>query len=63
MRALWKALDLFYWFVCSVAHREAIMAFEMTILSSHAAGDARFVCDDKMVKRSTFRAIPMAPTY
>ena len=63
MRALWRALNLLYQLVCSAAHRAAIMAFGLAILSSHAAGDARFVCDDKMVKRSTFRAILMAPTY
>ena len=39
------------------------MAFELTILLSHAAGDARFVCDDKMAKRNIFQAILMAPTY
>ena len=63
MRALWRALDLLYQLICSAAHQAAIMAFEMTILSSHAAGDARFVCDDKMVKRTIFWAILMAPTY
>ena len=35
----------------------------LTILSSHVAGDARFVCDDKMAKRTIFRAILIAPTY
>ena len=63
MRALWRALNLLYQLMCSAAHQVAIMAFELTILSSHAAGNARFMCDDKMVKRNIFRAILMAPTY
>ena len=54
MRALWRALDLLYQLLSSAAHRAAIMAFEMAILSSHAADDARFVCDDKMAKRTIF---------
>ena len=63
MRALWRALGLLYQLLSSAAHRAAIMAFKMAILSSHAAGDAIFVCDDKMAKRTIFRAIPMAPSY
>ena len=30
------------------------MAFELTILSSHVAGNARFVCDGKMAKLTIF---------
>ena len=63
MRALWRALDLLYQLICSTAHRVAIMAFRLAILSSYVAGDARFVCDDKMAKRNIFRVILMAPTY
>ena len=63
MKALWRALDPLYQLVCSAAHRVAITAFGLAILSSHAIGDARFVCNDKMVKCNIFWAILMAPTY
>ena len=63
MRALWRALNLLYQLLSSAAHRAAIVAFGSAILSSHAAGNAILVCDDKMVKRNIFQAILMAPTY
>ena len=62
MRALWRALDLLYQLLSSAAHRAAIMTFEMAILSLHVAGDARFVCDNKMVKRNIFWTILMDPS-
>ena len=37
------------------------MAFKLTILSLHEAGDTIFVYDDKMVKQTIFGAIPVAP--
>ena len=64
MWALLEALDPpLYQFKGSAANQVAIMSFELTTFSLHKAGDARFVCNDKMAKRTIFWAIPMAPTY
>lgn len=63
MRALFEALDPLYQFKISAAYRVAIIAFKLTILSSHKADNTRCMCNDKMAKQTIFEAIQMARTY
>ena len=61
--ALFKTLYPFYQFKSSYVHWTAIIAFKLTILWLHKAGDARVVYTNKMTKQTLFLAIPMVPTY